>query len=261
MPPPSPTAHPPSPLLWALQPAQGLPARDRRLMVGAVALVHAAALWALLQVNAVQRAVLDVAPLMVNLLVQQDLPSANPPPRPLQAPVLKSVAPTPALVPALLPLPLPAFTPAPSPAPLSGFTPTATHPAAVSPLAAAAPLVNAPAPSVPQSPQVPAAAQTPTTAPVVKKIPSSALRYLSLPHLNFPLLSRRAQESGEVLIRIVVDANGRLKDAWVQKSSGFARIDQAALQDIRSARFAPYMEDGQALEVESVAVLAYDLDR
>jgi protein TonB len=96
---------------------------------------------------------------------------------------------------------------------------------------------------------------------VTKKLPGSALRYLRPPHLDFPLLSRRAGESGEVVLRIVVDVHGRLKDAWVQKSSGFARIDQAALQDIRSARFVPHMDAGKPVEVESLAMLAYDLDR
>jgi len=96
---------------------------------------------------------------------------------------------------------------------------------------------------------------------MAKKIPGTALRYLIQPRLNFPLLSRRANESGEVVVRIVVDTSGHLKDASIQRSSGYARIDQAALQDIRSARFVPYKEDGQPVEVESLAVLAYDLDR
>ncbi|PTT87409.1 energy transducer TonB, partial [Pelomonas sp. HMWF004] len=84
-------------------------------------------------------------------------------------------------------------------------------------------------------------------------------RYLKEPTLNFPLLSRRAKESGTVVLRITVDAAGRLKEAWVHKSSGFERLDQQALQDMRSARFAPQMEDGKPVEWQTLAPLAYDL--
>ncbi|HEX2012619.1 MAG TPA: energy transducer TonB, partial [Roseateles sp.] len=66
---------------------------------------------------------------------------------------------------------------------------------------------------------------------------------------------------GLVHLRIVVDAKGLLKDASIKKSSGFARIDQQALQDIRTARFAPYTEGGQAIEWETTALLSYELDR
>lgn len=85
------------------------------------------------------------------------------------------------------------------------------------------------------------------------------MRYVKLPELNFPALSKRAREQGTVVLRITVDVNGRLKDATVHRSSGFERIDQAALQDIRSARFAPYTEDGKPVEWQTLAPLAYEL--
>ena len=104
----------------------------------------------------------------------------------------------------------------------------------------------------------PAPAPTPM-AQVIKQVPPSAVRYLKEPVLNFPLMSKRAREQGTVVLRITVDVNGRLKDAWVQKSSGFERLDQQALQDMRSARFAPQMEDGKPVEWQTLAPLAYDL--
>ena len=39
--------------------------------------------------------------------------------------------------------------------------------------------------------------------------------------------------------------------------AGVMKVD--VLQDIRSARFAPYMEDGKAVAIESLAPLGYDL--
>ncbi len=85
------------------------------------------------------------------------------------------------------------------------------------------------------------------------------MRYDKLPDLNFPLLSKRAREEGTVVLRITVDATGRLKQATVHRSSGFERIDQAALRDIHSARFVPYMEDGKPVEWQTLAPLAYEL--
>ncbi|MGQ3055038.1 MAG: energy transducer TonB, partial [Roseateles sp.] len=90
-------------------------------------------------------------------------------------------------------------------------------------------------------------------------IPSSALRYVKEPPQDYPLLSRRAREQGVVTLRITVDANGRLKDAWVHKSSGFERLDQAALQSIRKALFSPYMENGSAIDIQALAAFDYSL--
>ncbi|WP_144007000.1 energy transducer TonB, partial [Pelomonas sp. KK5] len=111
----------------------------------------------------------------------------------------------------------------------------------------------------PPMPPAPPAVQAAPAAPAPKKVAPSSVRYLKEPTLNFPLLAKRAHESGLVVLRIVVDAGGRLKEATVHKSSGFERIDQQALQDIRSARFVPQMEEGKPIEWETLARLDYIL--
>nr|WP_276595143.1 energy transducer TonB [Roseateles albus] len=111
--------------------------------------------------------------------------------------------------------------------------------------------------------EVPPRSAAPSTqAPTgPRQVASSALRYVVEPQMTVPLLSRRLGESGVVHLRIVVDANGRLKEASLKKSAGYARLDQQALLDIRSARFAPYLENGQPVEWETVALLSYEIDR
>jgi periplasmic protein TonB len=241
-----PTPTQPATVVSARMPQDVLGPGGRRWLTGAVLLAHLAGACALLQVDAVRVAVSRVAPtLMVEMITLDPAPKATPPPPP-QSPRPRTEAPA----------PTPLIAAAPSQAPTApSFTVPAPEPAPP------APVLAAPVPPAPLAPSAAPAVQTPPPAPALKKIPGSALRYQTLPRLNFPLLSRRAHESGEVVLRIVVDASGQLKDAWVQKSSGFARIDQAALQDIRSARFMPYVEDGRPVDVESAAVLAYDLDR
>ena len=116
------------------------------------------------------------------------------------------------------------------------------------------PIAAAPTPPAP-----PVVVPAPNPSPQPRQIPPSAVRYIKQPDLHFPQLSRRAREGGTVVLRITVDAQGKLVAATVHKSSGFERIDQAALADIRSARFAPYTEDGKAIEWQTLARLEYEL--
>jgi len=208
----------------------------RRALVGGVVLAHLVGGWALLQLDVVRDAVREAAPVMMVDLILPAQPPKPEPPKPVPQP--KKAAPAPA--------PIIAAAPTPTPAP-----PTFVAPEPVP--APPQPVNVAPAPPAP-----PAPIPTPM-AQAIKQIPPSAVRYLKEPVLNFPLLSKRAKEQGTVVLRITVDVNGRLKEAWVHKSSGFERLDQAALQDIRSARFAPQMEDGKPVEWQTLAPLAYDL--
>jgi protein TonB len=119
----------------------------------------------------------------------------------------------------------------------------------------------------------PARAAAPSAAPIVtvvpesapsaspKQLPPSAVRYLREPSLTVPLQSRRLGESGVVHLRIVVDAQGQLKEVSLKKSAGFTRLDQQALHDIRTARFAPYLENGRAIEWETTALLSYESEK
>lgn len=227
----------------ALPPARGdeLGPQGRRLLVGGVVAAHLAGGWALLQLEVVRETLREAAPvLMVDMIAPAEAPKPEAPPPP----------------PPPRPRPQP---PAPSPAPLiaAAPTPTPAPPAFVAP-----PPEPLPPPAVsvaPAPPAPPAPAAPPPLTTVLKQVSPSAVRYVKEPVLHYPLLSRRAREQGTVVLRITVDAGGRLKEAWVHRSSGFERLDQAALQDIRSARFTPQMEDGKPVEWQTLAPLAYDL--
>jgi protein TonB len=193
--------------------------------------------WALLQLDAVRQVVIEAAPIMVSLLPPTEQPKPVPPP-PAPAPRQRA---------AQIPIPVVAVAPAPTPA-AAAF---------VAPEPAPAPVV---AVQAPPAPPVPAAPVAPPAPPAPKVIPPSSVRYVVEPRTSVPLISRRLRESGIVVLRIVVDAQGQLKEASVRKSSGFARLDQQALQDIRSARFAPYTENGKPIEWETSAPFSYEID-
>jgi len=64
--------------------------------------------------------------------------------------------------------------------------------------------------------------------------------------LEYPPTSRRLGEQGSVTLQVLVDTDGRVLDAKLVQSSGFERLDQAALDGVRgSYRFLPGTIDGK----------------
>ena len=62
----------------------------------------------------------------------------------------------------------------------------------------------------------------------------------------FPSISRRMREEGLVVVRVQINTKGYVDKATIQKSSGFERLDESALQAVRRAAFKPYPENGVA---------------
>jgi protein TonB len=63
-----------------------------------------------------------------------------------------------------------------------------------------------------------------------------------------PPASRRAGEEGTGIFRVLDDANGRPLDVQVLRSSGFPRLDEAAVAAIRKWRFQAAVNNGQAVQ-------------
>jgi len=72
----------------------------------------------------------------------------------------------------------------------------------------------------------------------------------------YPSLSRKLGETGKVVLRVELDETGRVSAARVITSSGFDRLDAAALAAVRTWRCRPAQRDGQA--VRSVALQPFD---
>lgn len=62
----------------------------------------------------------------------------------------------------------------------------------------------------------------------------------------YPRLSERRGEQGRVVLRVLISPQGTVADVKIQHSSGYARLDEAAVQAVRQARFRPYTENGIA---------------
>lgn len=65
----------------------------------------------------------------------------------------------------------------------------------------------------------------------------------------YPPQSIRAQEQGVTTISVCVNESGRTQSAQVTKSSGYARLDEAALTWMKAARFRPAKVDGKTRAV------------
>lgn len=211
----------------------------RRALVAGVLGAHVLGAWALLQVDSVRQAVGEVAPLMVDLIAPPTPPAPPPPPPPPPPKIVKQPPPPPPII---------AAAPSPSPAPATFVAPP--PPAEPPPPVA----IEAPPPP-PAAPPAP-----PAPPPPPKTIPATAVEYLEPPAPTYPSASRRLGETGRVLLRVEIDTHGRARQVQVSRSSGSARLDEAALAAVRAARFKPYTENGQPFVVWTTVPIVFELE-
>jgi protein TonB len=102
----------------------------------------------------------------------------------------------------------------------------------------------------PRSPATLAVAAMPRPTDVEGPAPplldAQAVGYLVPPAPHYPPASRRLREEGEVLVRVLIDAEGHPRAIDVLRSSGHARLDEAAIEAVRAALFRPYVAQGRA---------------
>jgi protein TonB len=100
--------------------------------------------------------------------------------------------------------------------------------------------IIAPLQAVIIAPAAPAAAPAAVSAPA-KEISAIPID-IRVP--SYPIESRRRHEQGTVVLLVALQANGRVQDVSVYKSSGSPRLDQAAREAVRRWRWAPGIEGG-----------------
>lgn len=77
---------------------------------------------------------------------------------------------------------------------------------------------------------------------------------------TYPELSKRRGEAGTATVRFVIDATGAVGNIALIKSSGFARLDNAAVQALRESACRPYVENGSPIRVAFVQAFTFGLD-
>lgn len=102
---------------------------------------------------------------------------------------------------------------------------------------------------------------TPAAAGAARvELPSSSADYLDNPRPAYPALSRRLGEQGQVVVRVRVEADGSASRAEIQKSSGYERLDRAALQAVLHWRFVPGRRAGVPEAMWSDVPLSFVLE-
>ena len=232
----------------SLSPAPTVPLPGRTaVIVGSVVLLHAVALWALQRGLVRPPAEVTVpAQILAELIAPPPPPAAPPAPTPPPpAPPAPASPPPPKPRPAPPP-PKPRAAP-PRPAPV-------VQPRPAAPVVAPAPTAPAPVPAAPEPTPSPAAAAAPAApapsppappAPPVIVQPSTSAAHLNNPAPTYPAMSKRLGESGRVVVRVLIGPDGRAQDARIQRSSGFDRLDQVALETARDRwRYVPGTRNG-----------------
>ena len=83
-------------------------------------------------------------------------------------------------------------------------------------------------------------------APTNRTAPSTQGKGARITQPEYPPASRRAGEAGTVQLRCYVQPDGRCSEITVVKSSGFPKLDEAAVKEVqRSWKFVPAKEDGK----------------
>jgi periplasmic protein TonB len=181
---------------------------------GLVALLHVAVIYAL--VTGLAHHVVEVvrAPIETKIIDETKPPAPESPPP----------------APQLAPPPLPAFVPPPEVRIETPPPPQSTAITAVTPEK----------PVEPPAPPAPA----PAPAAEVRVLPQVDARHSHEP--EYPPASARLGEHGSLILRVLVDTDGRATDAKLVQTCGFDRLDQAALDGIRrDYRFIPGTLDGK----------------
>lgn len=109
------------------------------------------------------------------------------------------------------------------------------------------PIIEAPSPSVGEE-----------AAPDAGVTVSRPLQSVYRP--RYPRLSRRLGEEGSVEVLAEVRADGNVDKAAVEISSGYARLDRAALEATRRTAFSPAMKAGQPIDSQCRLTFIFRLE-
>ncbi len=218
----------------------------QRLIVFAGVLgLHLAAVIFLWQIKPAREAITHVATLMVSIV--QPEPETAPSvvielPKPL--PVAPKPKPIERAAPPKLETPMSAPSSEPSAIELPPTEPAALIAESVTPSAAP----ETPTPPVPATPP----------PPIVQ--PNFNADYLNNPPPDYPAMSRRMDEQGRVLLRVLVDTSGSPRRVEINNSSGFVRLDLAAQDVVMRWRFVPARQGDKNIVAWVLVPIQFKLD-
>jgi protein TonB len=188
--------------------------------LAAVIGLHLVVVFLLLQLEPVRSALTAAVPITVSLISPPKKVEPVVPPQPLPVKPRTHKA---------KPIPAPPVTTVNTDKPAEFVAPPPPTPA---------PTFVAPSEPVVAAPPTPSVAPAPA-GPVPVTPPSFNAAYLNNPPPQYPTLSRRMNEEGRAVLRVFVDERGFPTEVQMRTSSGYPRLDEAALTTVREWKFVP----------------------
>lgn len=193
-----------------------------------IAAMHALLLFALVKFDVVSISRPAPKPLVVELL---SLPKAPPPATPLP--------------------------PEEQPAPEQPDTPTVVIPKAEVVTARPAPPIAVTTEAPPPRAVIVAPPAPGPTGPI--SVADLDSKILSAPPPRYPVPSLRLKEQGTVVLSVLVGTDGTVAEIGVARSSGYSRLDKAALEAVRRWRWSPTLVAGAPVQVRGVVPIPFVL--
>lgn len=78
--------------------------------------------------------------------------------------------------------------------------------------------------------------------------------------LVYPPESRLAGEEGKVVLRALVNECGLVEKINIDKSSGYKRLDDAAIAAVKSTRFRPFLENAVPVKAYGIFPIKFELE-
>ena len=228
--------------------------RHKVVITAIVFAVHAVALWGLQRLPGTTPAPMVIpAQVIATFITPEPEPIVMPEPMPLAPPEPVVVQPKP------VPKPQPKPQPKPKPQPLPKAVADPNPAPANAPTGTLDPEPAAPADLTP-TPATAHASNNAADATAAIVMPSSSAAYLNNPRPNYPSISRRMGEQGKVMLRVFVNAQGQPEQIQIQQSSGFDRLDKAAVDAVRRWKFTPGSRNGVAEAMWNIVPINFVLE-
>jgi protein TonB len=224
--------------------------QQRPALLLLVGLAHAVLLWCLVHAGGTSK---PEKPLIMPRVTGRLVAESAPTPRRQTAPA--STVRQPREKPQKKPEPIrqaPAVIPRPDPSRTAKPAPAPTAPAQ-STVASHTPATGMPAPHQ-QSEAAPKGSPGPVQLPV------NRASGLDNPLPVYPEMSRRLGEEGVVRLSVMIQADGRVTEVSVLKSSGSSRLDAAAIAAVRRWHYLPARRNGEAIAWRHTQPVAFSLN-
>lgn len=103
-------------------------------------------------------------------------------------------------------------------------------------------------------------ADKPNPSQVVSQ-PQFEAAYLNNPRPAYPAMSRRLGEEGRVEVEVQVQPDGLPSKVSLRRSSGYTRLDEAALEAIKRWKFVPAKRAGEAIAASVIVPMPFILEK